>query len=117
MAREDHPDLTDEEYAVLADEADQVVQDVRADIQAQLDTLRAENARLRANQSRPGNGGLTLMVGKEGKGNISIYGLGRFPYSPYPEQILKILDMAPEIRAFVKTNHGVLSWKKGDPFA
>ena len=35
------------------------------------------------------------------KGDVSIYGMGRFPVTLYKEQWLKLLDMAADIRAFI----------------
>jgi len=37
---------------------------------------------------------------------VSVYGLGRFPVTLYQEQWLKLLDMAAEIRAFIRDNAG-----------
>jgi hypothetical protein len=41
--------------------------------------------------------GLALLV-------LGVYGMGRFPVTLYKEQWLKLLDMAPEIRAFIAEN-------------
>jgi hypothetical protein len=38
------------------------------------------------------------------KGGVSVYGLGRFPVTLYKEQWTKLLDMAEEIRTFLKEN-------------
>ncbi len=69
-----------------------------ADIQAELERLRAENASLKARSSK----GVTMKVSE--KGGVSIYGLGRFPVTLYKEQWLRLLDMADEIRAFITEN-------------
>ena len=45
------------------------------------------------------------------KGGVSIYGLGRFPVTLYKEQWAKLLDMADEIRAFLKDNDSKLKTK------
>jgi hypothetical protein len=45
------------------------------------------------------------------KGGVSVYGLGRFPITLYKEQWTKILDMADEIRAFMKENDAKLKTK------
>jgi hypothetical protein len=71
----------------------------------ELERLRAENERLRRTQSR----GLTLKVSE--KGAVSVYGMGRFPVTLYKEQWTKLLDMADEIRAFIRKNDGVLKAK------
>lgn len=45
------------------------------------------------------------------KGGVSIYGLGRFPVTLYKEQWSKVLDMADDIRAFIKENDSKLKAK------
>jgi hypothetical protein len=35
---------------------------------------------------------------------LSVYGLGRFPVTLYKEQWLRLLDMAEDIKAFIKQN-------------
>jgi hypothetical protein len=40
-----------------------------------------------------------------------VYGLGRFPVTLYQEQWLKLLDMADEIRAFIRDNAARLKTK------
>jgi hypothetical protein len=77
------------------------------DLKAELDRLRAENERLKQKGSRA----TSLKVSE--KGGVSIYGMGRFPVTLYKEQWLKLLDMADEIRAFIKENEGKLK-TKGD---
>ncbi len=75
------------------------------DVQAELERLRTENARLKG---RPA-GGLSLKVSE--KGALSVYGLGRFPVTLYKEQWQKLLDVADEIRAFLKENDAQLTSK------
>jgi hypothetical protein len=75
------------------------------DEQAELERLRAENERLRRTASR----GVTLRVSE--KGGVSVYGLGRFPVTLYKEQWLKLLDMANELRAFIRENEASLKTK------
>ena len=73
--------------------------------QAELERLRAENERLKRTASR----GVSLKVSE--KGGVSVYGLGRFPVTLYQEQWTKLLDMAEEIRAFIRDNAASLKTK------
>jgi len=75
------------------------------DVQAELERLRAENAALKARGPR----GVSLKVSE--KGGVSVYGLGRFPVTLYKEQWAKLLDMADEIRAFIKAHDTELKAK------
>ena len=75
------------------------------DVQAELERLRVENAALKARGSR----GVSLEVSE--KGGVSVYGLGRFPVTLYKEQWAKLLDMADEIRAFIKAHDSELKAK------
>jgi hypothetical protein len=77
------------------------------DVKAELERLRAENARLKQRAGRP----VSLKVSE--KGGVSVYGLGRFPVTLYKEQWAKLLDMADEIRAFMVENASQLK-SKGD---
>ena len=76
------------------------------ELQAELERLRAENVALKARGSK----GVSMKVSE--KGAVSIYGLGRFPVTLYQEQWLKLLDMANDIRAFIKQNEGQLKKKE-----
>jgi hypothetical protein len=71
----------------------------------ELARLRAENEALKARVQK----GVSLRVSE--KGGVSVYGLGRFPVTLYKEQWLKLLDMADEIRAFVRDNESRLKSK------
>ena len=75
------------------------------DVQAELERLRAENAALKARGPRS----VSLKVSE--KGGVSVYGLGRFPVTLYKEQWAKLLDMAEEIRAFIKAHDSELKAK------
>jgi hypothetical protein len=75
------------------------------DTQAELERLRAENERLKKVASRGGS----IRVSE--KGGVSVYGLGRFPVTLYKEQWLRLLDMADEIRGFIRDNDGKLKAK------
>ncbi len=76
------------------------------DVTAELERLRAENARLKSSASR----GMSLKVSE--KGGVSVYGLGRFPVTLYKEQWSKLLAMADDIRAFIKDNEAKLKSKE-----
>jgi hypothetical protein len=71
----------------------------------ELERLKAENDRLKRTASR----GITLKVSE--KGGMSVYGLGRFPVTLYKEQWEKLLDMADELRAFIRENATALKTK------
>lgn len=75
------------------------------DMKAELERLRAENERLKQRSVRVGS----LKVSD--KGGVSVYGLGRFPVTLYKEQWTRLLDMADEIRAFIKENDSKLKTK------
>ena len=72
---------------------------------SELERLRAENERLKRAQRR----GISLKVSE--KGGVSVYGLGRFPVTLYKEQWAKLLDMADEIRGFIRDHDGELKAK------
>jgi hypothetical protein len=73
---------------------------------AELARLTAENAALKARGSR----GVSLRVSE--KGGVSVYGLGRFPVTLYKEQWLKLLDMAEDIRGFIREHDAELKAKE-----
>jgi len=75
------------------------------DLKAELERLRAENERLKKKSER------TTSLKVSDKGGVSVYGLGRFPVTLYKEQWAKLLDMADEIRAFIKENESKLKTK------
>ncbi len=75
-------------------------------MKAELEKLRAENAALKKTSSK----GLSMKVSE--KGGLSVYGLGRFPVTLYKEQWNKLLDMAEDIRAFIKANESQLKTKE-----
>ena len=78
---------------------------VDEDMKAELERLRAENERLKNRTTR----GVSLKVSE--KGGVSVYGLGRFPVTLYKEQWTRLLDMADDIRAFIKENEAKLKTK------
>lgn len=76
------------------------------ELKAELERLKAENEALKARGSK----GVPIKVSE--KGAVSVYGLGRFPVTLYQEQWLKLLDLADDIRAFIKENEGRLKKKE-----
>jgi hypothetical protein len=75
------------------------------DLKAELERLKAENEALKA------RGGRSVSLRVSEKGGVSVYGLGRFPVTLYKEQWLKLLDMADDIRTFIKENEPTLKTK------
>ena len=76
------------------------------ELKAELERLKAENASLKARGSK----GVSMKVSE--KGGVSVYGLGRFPVTFYQEQWLKLLDLADDIRAFIKEHESQLKKKE-----
>ena len=76
------------------------------DEKAELERLRAENARLKGQGGR----GITMKISE--KGGLSVYGLGRFPVTLYKEQWQKLLEAADDIRSFLKDNDAQLKTKE-----
>ena len=77
------------------------------DLKAEIERLRAENERLKNRTTK----GVSLKVSE--KGGVSVYGLGRFPVTLYKEQWTRLLDMADDIRVFIRENEARLK-VKGD---
>ena len=75
------------------------------EMKQELERLRAENQALKKTSSK----GISLKVSE--KGGLSVYGLGRFPVTLYKEQWNKLLDMAEDIRSFLKANDARLKSK------
>ena len=72
------------------------------DLQVEIERLRAENERLKSGR----NSATSLRVSD--KGGVSLYGLGRFPVTLYKEQWLKLLEMAEDIKTFIKDHEAEL---------
>ena len=72
------------------------------DLRAELERLKAENEALRNRRS----GAVSMKVSE--KGGLSIYGLGRFPVTLYQEQWSKLLEMADDIRTFIREHQAEL---------
>jgi hypothetical protein len=75
------------------------------DFKAELEQLRKENAALRKQFAS----GIRLKVSE--KGEVSVYGIRRFPVTLYREQWLKLLDRSSDIRAFIAANKSQLKAK------
>ena len=78
-----------------------------AEMQAELERLRAENEALKKPASR---GQMFLKVSE--KGALSVYGLGRFPVTLYREQWEKLLGLSDTIRQFIQDNDSTLKKKE-----
>src|SRR5437879_13919035 len=76
------------------------------DLKAEIERLRAENEALK----KPARGQMSLKVSE--KGALSVYGIGRFPVTLYPEQWEKLLGMSDVIREFIKANDQALKKKE-----
>jgi hypothetical protein len=76
------------------------------EMKAELERLKAENEALKSRSNRS----VSMKVSE--KGGLSVYGMGRFPITLYKEQWVKLLDMADEIRGFIKENDGKLKTKQ-----
>lgn len=79
------------------------------DMRAELERLRAENARLKAR----GQSNLGLKIGD--KGGISVTGMGRFPTTLYVEQWERLIAFVPQIEAFIAENRDRLA-RKGEEY-
>ena len=77
-------------------------------LQAELERLKAENARLKRDHR-----GRTVSLKVSAKGGVSVYGLGRFPVTLYKEQWITLLAMTDEIRAFLTEHDAELKTKSG----
>ena len=75
-------------------------------MKAELERLRAENAKLKSKDSAE----LSLKVSE--KGAVSLYGMGRFPVTLYKEQWLRVISNASEIEAFIRENDSKLKTKE-----
>jgi hypothetical protein len=75
------------------------------ELRKELERLKAENETLKNRGAK----GISMKVSE--KGGLSVYGLGRFPVTLYQEQWTKLLDMAEDIRGFMKENDARLKKK------
>lgn len=74
-------------------------------MEQELARLKAENDALKKTASK----GLSMKVSE--KGGLSVYGLGRFPVTLYKEQWTKLLEMAEDIKSFIRANEDKLKTK------
>lgn len=88
------------------------------DVIAELARLRAENEKLKAKAASRSR--LTIKVkplgqkddkGEDMKGNVAVYGLGKYPVTLYPQQWLKLLAIAEDIKTEIEQHKARLSWK------
>ena len=77
-----------------------------ADLLARLQALEEENQRLKAAR----NAKLSMKVSE--KGCLSIYGLSKFPLSLYASQWRKVIELVPQIQAFLEANKDKLTEKQ-----
>jgi len=82
-----------------------VISTSEEEMKAELERLRSENAWLKKGAAT----GITMNVSE--KSRLSVYGMGRFPITPYKEQWLKLLDMSDAIRSFIAENDAALKAK------
>lgn len=76
-----------------------------ADLQSEIERLRAENEALKANEKK----GLRLQVSQ--KGAVSLYGIRRFPITFYADEWDTVLGMTDDIRAFIAEHDAELKRK------
>ncbi len=75
-------------------------------VEKELERLRAENAALKARSNR------TIRLQVSAKGGVSLYGMRRFPVTFYMEEWTRILDMADDIRKFIREHESELKKKE-----
>jgi hypothetical protein len=76
------------------------------DLLAQIEALKAENAKLK--EAR--NAKLSFKVSE--KGALSVYGMGRFPVSLYRGQWERLIQVIPQLQAFIAENSAKLAVKE-----
>jgi len=76
------------------------------DLLAQIEALKAENAKLK--EAR--NAKLSFKVSE--KGAVSCYGVGRFPVTLYSGQWQRLIEVIPQLKAFIEANKDKLAVKE-----
>lgn len=71
----------------------------------ELERLRKENEGLKARLAE------SSRIKISAKGGVSVYGLGRWPVTLYKGQWLRLLDMAEDIRQFIRDHLNELAEK------
>lgn len=100
-----------------------ILQDVGSEsaLLAQIAELRTQNDALKARAAKQASNRLSIKVkplggtdgqGQENKGNVSVYGLSRYPVTLYPGQWLKLLSIAEDIKTEIELYKGSLAWKE-----
>lgn len=83
-----------------------------AEMKEEMDRIKAENAALEAKLAEnKAAAQRSIYMKVSDKGAASLYGLGRFPVTLYVEQWNRVLDMAPDIKAFLESNKATLKTK------
>jgi hypothetical protein len=77
-----------------------------ADLMAQIEALKAENAKLK--EAR--NAKISFKVSE--KGAVSVYGMGRFPVTLYSGQWQRLIEVIPQLQAFMAENVSKLAVKE-----
>ena len=75
------------------------------------DELKARLEQLEKQVDKKRSGAMEFRVSE--KGGVSVYGLGRFPVTLYYEQWTRLLDAAPDLKAFLEDNKSKLKLKQG----
>lgn len=74
--------------------------------------MAAEIARLKAENSKLRDKGSNIKVSP--KGAVSVYGLGRWPVTLYPNQWEKVFALKDSLETFILENSSRLSFSKDD---
>jgi hypothetical protein len=96
--------------AIIAQAVSQAVAQSTAPLAAEVARLKAENAKLATAPVKPVvEVPLTMQVSL--KGALSVYGLGRFPFTLYKSQWVRLLKFAKSIEKFLVDNDKLLKNK------
>jgi hypothetical protein len=77
-----------------------------ADLMAQIEALKSENAKLKEARSAK----ISFKVSE--KGALSVYGMGRFPITLYKGQWERLIQVIPQLQAFMAENSAKLAVKE-----